>query len=59
MAPAPTAWLCSYPKSGRTWMRYALVELLAARYGLGEFDMKTMFELIPNQDGDGPAEFIP
>ena len=55
MAPEPTAYLCSYPKSGRTWMRYALVELLDARYGLGGFDMKNMFELIPNRDGDGPA----
>ena len=53
MASQPTAYLCSYPKSGRTWMRFALVHLMDSLYGLGgEFDMKNMFDLIPNRDGE-------
>ena len=48
----PEAWLCSYPKSGRTWMRFALANLIDDVYDLGVgFDTETMFQLIPNDDG--------
>jgi hypothetical protein len=56
VATEPTAFLCSYPKSGRTWMRFALVNLMNDVYGLGlKLDMDNMFSLIPNEDG-GPDE---
>jgi len=52
MAPAVDAYLCSYPKSGRTWMRFALSNLMDEVYGLGlDLDMENMFGLIPNDDG--------
>ena len=48
----PDAWLCSYPKSGRTWMRFALANLINERFELGEeIDTANMFGLIPNDDG--------
>jgi len=54
MARPVSAYLCSYPKSGRTWMRFALVNLMNEAYGLGlELDMENMFTLIPNDDGEG------
>ncbi len=57
MAAQPTAWLCSHPKSGRTWMRFALVQLLDSLHGLdGGFDMLNMFGLIPNSDGEGKTQ---
>ena len=57
MASEPTAYLCSYPKSGRTWMRFALVHLLDSRHELGGgFDMENMFGLIPNLDGEGRTQ---
>lgn len=57
MASEPTAYLCSYPKSGRTWMRFALVHLLDPLFGLdGSFDMENMFGLIPNRDGEGKTQ---
>lgn len=57
MSTSPTAYLCSYPKSGRTWMRFALVNLLDRKYDLGgNFDMLNMFGLIPNSDGEGKTQ---
>ena len=57
MASEPTAYLCSYPKSGRTWMRFALVHLLDSLFDLdGSFDMENMFGLIPNRDGEGKTQ---
>ena len=57
MATEPTAFLCSHPKSGRTWMRFALVQLIDNRYGLDDqFDMLNMFGLIPNSDGEGKTQ---
>lgn len=48
----PDAWLCSYPKSGRTWMRFALANLIDETFDLGVgFDTENMFQLIPNDDG--------
>lgn len=38
-------------------MRFALVNLLDSRLGLGEhFDMENMFGLIPNRDGEGMTQ---
>ena len=52
MSPPVSAYLCSYPKSGRTWMRFALSNLINELYGLKlELDMENMFSLIPNDDG--------
>ena len=52
MAPPVDAYLCSYPKSGRTWMRFALANLIDEFYGLDlDLDMENMFGLIPNDDG--------
>lgn len=49
---SPDAWLCSYPKSGRTWMRFALSNLMNETFDLGvEIDTANMFGLIPNDDG--------
>lgn len=51
-ATTPDAWLCSYPKSGRTWMRFALANLLDDVFDLGgQIDTANMFGLIPNDDG--------
>lgn len=48
----PDAWLCSYPKSGRTWMRFALSNLIEKTFDLGvDIDTANMFGLIPNDDG--------
>lgn len=52
MNPPVAAYLCSYPKSGRTWMRFALVNLMSEVYGLDmDLDMENMFTVIPNDDG--------
>jgi len=52
MAPPVSAYLCSYPKSGRTWMRFALSNLINELCGLNlDLDMENMFGLIPNDDG--------
>ena len=57
MTPPVSAYLCSYPKSGRTWMRFALVNLMNEAYGLDmELDMENMFTLIPNDDGEGHTQ---
>lgn len=57
MTPPVRAYLCSYPKSGRTWMRFALVNLMNEAYGLDmELDMENMFTLIPNDDGEGHTQ---
>jgi hypothetical protein len=48
----PDAWLCSYPKSGRTWMRFALANLMDDLFDLqSDVDTANMFRLIPNDDG--------
>lgn len=57
MTPPVHAYLCSYPKSGRTWMRFALVNLMNEAYGLElDLDMENMFTLIPNDDGEGHTQ---
>ncbi len=57
MTPPVGAYLCSYPKSGRTWMRFALANLINEVYGLDlDLDMENMFGLIPNDDGRGQTQ---
>ena len=49
--PANRALICSYPKSGRTWLRYMLANVLVAHCGLDmKLDLTTMFNVIPNDD---------
>ena len=51
-AALATGFLCSYPKSGRTWVRFALAHLLNAIHDLGRaVDLGSLFELLPNMDG--------
>lgn len=51
----PTTFICSYPKSGRTWLAWFIANYfnLSARLGL-EIDFQTLYQLIP-ADGS-PAE---
>ncbi|KKW93673.1 sulfotransferase domain-containing protein [Sphingobium chungbukense] len=47
------AFLVSYPKSGRTWLRYLLSCYFAESAGLGfEPDLTTTFRVLPNFDRD-------
>lgn len=47
------AILASYPKSGRTWLRFILSNYLNEVHGLAlDVDLVTMFGLIPNRAGD-------
>ena len=47
------AFLVSYPKSGRTWLRYLLSCYLAALYEVPiEIDLETTFKVLPNFDLD-------
>lgn len=49
----------SYPKSGRTWLRFILANYLNDIYGLGlEIDMNSMFNLLPN-NGQDPLRGLP
>lgn len=46
-------YLFSFPKSGRTWLRYILANYINEYYKLGlEVNLHTMFTLIPNDDMD-------
>lgn len=45
--------ICSYPKSGRTWLRYMLAQVLVQHFGLAlKLDLKNMFRVLPNDDCD-------
>ncbi|MEW5769959.1 MAG: sulfotransferase domain-containing protein [Pseudomonadota bacterium] len=45
----PAVYLCSFPKSGRTWLRYLLAHYLNLRFQLGlSIDFRTFFQLIPH-----------
>jgi hypothetical protein len=47
--PTPTAYVCSYPKSGRTWVRFVLFNYLRGLHQLSlENDLMAMFRLLPN-----------
>lgn len=50
--PDATAYICSFPKSGRTWLRFMLAHILVTRYGLPvDLDLHTFFTVIPNDEG--------
>lgn len=57
------AFLVSYPKSGRTWLRYLLSIYIARLYDVPvTVDLKTTFRLLPNFDLDpyrGLPAFVP
>lgn len=54
----PTAWLCSYPKSGRTWLRFMLSNYWNEVLGLGlDVDLATMFQIMPNDVHDPERGF--
>lgn len=52
-----TAFLCSYPKSGRTWLRFMLCNYINMALKLGlELDLNSMFRILPNDSlKDSPA----
>ncbi|NIJ15904.1 sulfotransferase domain-containing protein [Sphingobium vermicomposti] len=53
VAASADAFLVSYPKSGRTWLRYLLSCYFAESAGLGfEPDLTTTFGVLPNFDRD-------
>jgi hypothetical protein len=53
------AFLVSYPKSGRTWLRYILANYLVAANKLDiTIDTQTFFAVVPNFDSD-PVRGIP
>lgn len=53
------AFLNSYPKSGRTWLRFILANYFAIIYALGvEVNLDNLFSIIPNFDFD-PARGMP
>jgi hypothetical protein len=50
--PEAAAYICSFPKSGRTWLRFMLAHILVTHYGLPvELDLHTCFTVIPNDEG--------
>lgn len=52
-APSVDAFLVSYPKSGRTWLRYLLSCYFAKVANLGfEPDLRSTFRILPNFDRD-------
>lgn len=51
--PVPAGWLCSFPKCGRTWLRFILSNYLNQVFSLGQpVDLRTMFFIMPNCDLD-------
>jgi hypothetical protein len=51
-------FIASYPKSGRTWLRFILANYLDAVLDLGlEVDFRSMFQLIPNDVVDRERGF--
>ena len=54
----PDAILASYPKSGRTWLRFILANYFASISGRSPVDMGTMFAFVPNLDTD-PVRGMP
>ena len=48
-APKRATFLCSYPKSGRTWLRFVVASYLDLLFGLGiDVDFRSLFTLVPN-----------
>ena len=49
LASKPPHYLCSYPKSGRTWLRFILANYFNIRHGLGlDLDFDNLFHILPN-----------
>ncbi len=49
----PSFYLCSYPKSGRTWLRYLLANYLNLRFQLGlTINFRTFFLIVPHSNLD-------
>ncbi|MDQ3877523.1 MAG: sulfotransferase domain-containing protein [Actinomycetota bacterium] len=49
----PDTFLCSYPKSGRTWLRFMIATYLADANGLGiDVDFQNLFWLVPADTSD-------
>jgi len=45
--------LCSFPRSGRSWLRFMLAHFFDERFALGVgVDFHTIFQIIPNRGGD-------
>jgi hypothetical protein len=58
-AMSANSFLVSYPKSGRTWLRYMLAHYFATVCGYDEpVDLHNMFAIVPNFDLD-PVRGIP
>ncbi|NWK95349.1 hypothetical protein DM806_06655 [Sphingobium lactosutens] len=55
---AATALLASYPKSGRTWLRFLLAQYFLASRQYAPVTTRTMFDFTPNFDLD-PVRGIP
>lgn len=46
-------YLCSYPKCGRTWLRFIMANYFNLKYGLGmDVNLHSYFSLMPNDDTD-------
>lgn len=49
---AVSGFICSHPKSGRTWMRFALARYLTRVYDVDlEVSLQTLWTILPNYDG--------
>lgn len=57
----PDAYLASYPKSGRTWLRFLLAHYLNLYLDLDiDVDFQSFFRVVPNREADperGPAAY--
>jgi len=58
VSSAATALLASYPKSGRTWLRFILAQYFLASREYSPITMQSMFTFAPNFDLD-PMRGIP
>lgn len=49
----PVYYICSYPKSGRTWLRFILSNYINLKFNLNiKIDFHSIFTLIPNYEYD-------
>lgn len=47
------SYICSFPKCGRTWLRYIIANYLNIKYKLAlDMDLHRFFSLLPNADRD-------
>jgi alcohol sulfotransferase len=52
-----SGFICSHPKSGRTWMRFALARYLTRVYGIDvDVSLQTMWTILPNYDGGNQVD---